>query len=491
MKVLNYNLNISKLKWKGNHYLCCKRRIYIGPKFYFGLLTEVYLIIYSLLFFNFILIENNRKYTYFNYILHIFLLIILIIFDNLCIFSNPGALPIQKNIVTNNKAINSIYINDSNNEKDYFYYVKGVRFRIKFCSTCLLFRSINTSHCRICNICINNFDHHCPWVGNCIGGLNYNYFIIFVLVLNIKIYYIIIITIDDYITAKEIISNLNLHLDLDKKLSLTTEKYMNIVIISLSIIKILFVSTLIIFHLIYSSKGINTYLSYKYKELIDFHGNIFSKGSIVKNLINKFLIKKSVFIDFNKSLDCDKYFLIPNDLSLINNSNHDYSNIKLNSKLRIEGICNSSLYNDSDNSNNSRCHIKNNDEYNFNSNLSNDLFFEDIENSNSNSNNKDYTERDEEDNYNNIINQIQVNNFININTNDDYYNIENGNLSSHLNKRRRRLFLKRHRNFCPDKLYRYKANSDILKFNGNQLKSYVSKRIKLIENKYLKDNFDY
>lgn len=34
-----------------------------------------------------------------------------------------------------------------------------------------------TKHCHECNLCVHEFDHHCGWLGHCIGAQNYGRFL--------------------------------------------------------------------------------------------------------------------------------------------------------------------------------------------------------------------------------------------------------------------------------------------------------------------------
>jgi hypothetical protein len=114
--------------------------------------------------------------------IEIILTFITMVFCIICIFSNPGAIPNQMYLPSELK---NCIVNSSNK----YLYIKGIRYKLKFCRTCMILRAPGISHCKICNFCVERYDHHCPWIGNCIGKNNYKYFFIFLTFFNLLLVY--------------------------------------------------------------------------------------------------------------------------------------------------------------------------------------------------------------------------------------------------------------------------------------------------------------
>jgi len=49
---------------------------------------------------------------------------------------------------------------------------QGYLDTLKKCVSCNILRPPRSSHCSICDVCVEKFDHHCPFIGQCIGKNN-------------------------------------------------------------------------------------------------------------------------------------------------------------------------------------------------------------------------------------------------------------------------------------------------------------------------------
>lgn len=49
------------------------------------------------------------------------------------------------------------------------------------CPDCCTLKTPRSRHCYLCNCCIERFDHHCPWINNCVGRDNHALFYAFII----------------------------------------------------------------------------------------------------------------------------------------------------------------------------------------------------------------------------------------------------------------------------------------------------------------------
>lgn len=85
--------------------------------------------------------------------------------------------------------------------------IKDVNYEERYCLQCNLFRIDRMVHCRECDTCVMDMDHHCVWFGNCIGRNNirhfhmYLYTLVVVILINILFMYKVLFMDSDVLVA--------------------------------------------------------------------------------------------------------------------------------------------------------------------------------------------------------------------------------------------------------------------------------------------------
>lgn len=149
--------------------------------------------------------------------------------------------------------------------------------KIKYCATCDIYRPPRTVHCGLCNCCIERLDHHCPWLGTCIGKRNYKYFIIFITLIAVMVVKALAMTtihiLDSSFNVLEEDKTVNME---DEKLTYSTPQQVSMVLLAFLIFFGIFVFWLLGYHqyLICLNQTTNENLKGSYNK----YGNPFDRG---------------------------------------------------------------------------------------------------------------------------------------------------------------------------------------------------------------------
>ena len=123
----------------------------------------------------------------------------------------------------------------------------------RICSICTTHVGAKTKHCGHCNRCVADFDHHCKWLNNCIGGRNYRAFFVLLVALDCMLV--------GELTALGIcLLRVNAYKDIGEiSLSAAVFSALALALAVLSFVPFCLISVLMAFHVFLHYRGISTY----------------------------------------------------------------------------------------------------------------------------------------------------------------------------------------------------------------------------------------
>jgi len=177
-------------------------------------------------------------------------------------------------------------------------------------------------HCKLCNKCVLKMDHHCPWVGNCIGFNNHKYFIclVFYGFVNLLIFDFIFRDVVKFLIIEEKVLTL--------KLILFVLFYFFMILLTAGLLIFNIFHFMVLLNNITTNEFLNVQRKKENSEVIAYDAD--------RNVINKYHI--GYYDNIKEVLGSNPFlWLLPYKINLKNNWNNGY-NFRLNVKSEYEII---------------------------------------------------------------------------------------------------------------------------------------------------------
>ncbi|XP_020592342.1 probable protein S-acyltransferase 7 [Phalaenopsis equestris] len=159
--------------WPGRNVFFFRGRLICGPDPRGLLLTSVSVILSEWTFCNYICSRTLLDQFVLIVTLSVLLTAVVIVSLIMASTRDPGIIP-------RNESSPLEDIASSSRVRSRRITIDGIEVRIKYCRICKIFRPPRSFHCQVCDNCVEKFDHHCPWLSQCVGLRNNRYYMMFI-----------------------------------------------------------------------------------------------------------------------------------------------------------------------------------------------------------------------------------------------------------------------------------------------------------------------
>ncbi|KAK9678717.1 hypothetical protein RND81_11G229000 [Saponaria officinalis] len=276
--------------WKGSNIFLCGGRLIFGPDARSLIVSVLLVLVPAVIFCIFVARNLLHKFSSYNSgyailaatIIYTVYVLVLLLFTSA---RDPGIIPRNSHPPEEEFCYDSASAEGGRPTPSLQFprtkevFVNGVPVKVKYCETCMLYRPPRCSHCSICNNCVDKFDHHCPWVGQCIGMRNYRFFFMFISSATLLCIFVFVMS------ALNIKFLADDHRNVWKAIKASPA---SLVLMAYCFISLWFVGGLTGFHLYLISTNQTTYENFRYRA--DRRRNAFDRGC-TNNFLEVFFTK--------------------------------------------------------------------------------------------------------------------------------------------------------------------------------------------------------